>query len=112
MSVLETIEAIRSGLMWIGLWTLGLCLVALLACAISEKRHFCRFPWSRQARPSPEESGESAASPRPSRSVLVGIALLAIVCTLFGGGKMRSGGGRGATALPVFQSAHAGFWFT
>ncbi|MBQ7188876.1 MAG: hypothetical protein IJR99_05610, partial [Kiritimatiellae bacterium] len=30
----------------------------------------------------------------------MGIALLAIVCTLFGGGKMRSGGGRGATALP------------
>ena len=100
MSVIETIEAIRSGLMWIGLWALGLCLVALLGCAISEKRHFCRFPWSRQARPSPEGSGESAASPKPSRSVLVGIALLAIVCTLFGGGKMRSGGGRGATALP------------
>ena len=100
MSVIETIEAIRNGLMWIGLWTLGLCLVALLGCAISGKRH-CRFPWSRQARPSPEESGESAASPRPSRSVLVGIALLAIVCTLFGGGKMRNGGGgRGATALP------------
>ena len=100
MSVIETIEAVRSGLMWIGLWTLGLCLVALLGCAISEKRHSCLLPWSRQARPSPVESGESAASPRPSRSVLVGIALLAIVCTLFGGGKMRSGGGRGATALP------------
>ena len=75
MSVIETIEAIRSGLMWIGLLVLGLCLVALLGCAISGKRHFCRFPWSRQARPSPEESGESAASPKPSRSVLVGIAL-------------------------------------
>ena len=100
MSVLETIGTIRNGLMWIGLWALGLCLVALLGCAISGKRHSCRFPWSRHARPSPEGSGESAASPRPSRSVLVGIALLAIVCTLFGGGKMRSGGGRGATALP------------
>ena len=86
--------------MWVGLSALGLCLVALLGCAISGKRHSCRFPWSRQARPSPEGSGESAASPKPSRSVLVGIALLAIVCTLFGGGKMRSGGGRGATALP------------
>ncbi len=100
MSVIETIEAIRSGLMWICLSALGLCLVALLGCAISGKRHSCRFPWSRHARPSPVGSGESAASPRPSRSVLVGIALLAIVCTLFGGGKMRSGGGRGATALP------------
>ncbi len=100
MSVIETIEAFRSGLMWIGLLVLGLCLVALLGCVISGKRHSCRFPWSRQARPSPEGSGESAASPKPSRSVLVGIALLAIVCTLFGGGKMRSGGGRGATALP------------
>ena len=89
MSVIETIEAIRSGLMWIGLLVLGLCLVALLGCAISEKRHSCRFQWSRHARPSPEESGESAASPRPSRSVLVGIALLAIVCTLFGGGFER-----------------------
>ena len=50
--------------------------------------------------------------PEAKPSVLVGIALLAIVCTLFGGGKMRSVGGRGATALPVFQSAHVGFWFT
>ena len=54
MCVLETIEAIRSGLMCIDLWTLGLCLVALLGCAISGKQHSCRFPWSRQARPSPE----------------------------------------------------------
>ena len=100
MSVIETIGTIRNGLMWIGLSALALCLVALLGCAISGKRHSCRFPWSRQARPSPEGSGGSAASPRPSRSVLVGIALLAIVCTLFCGGKMRSGGGRGATALP------------
>ena len=100
MDILSTIETLRNGLMWIGLSALGLCLVALLACAISGKRHFCRFPWSRQARPSPGGSGESAASPKPSRSVLVGIALLTIVCTLFGGGKMRSGGGRGATALP------------
>ena len=40
MSVVETIGAIRNGLMWIGLWTLDLCLVALLACAISGKRHW------------------------------------------------------------------------
>ena len=57
--------------------------------SVSGKRHSCRFPWSRQARPSPEESGESAASPRPSRPILVGIALLAIVCTLCGGGFER-----------------------
>ena len=100
MNLLETIESFKNGLMWIGLWTLGSCLVALLGCAISGKRHFCRFPWSRQARPYPEGSGESAASPKLSRSALVGIMLLAIVCTLFGGGKMRSGGALGDRALP------------
>ena len=30
--------------MWIGLWTLDLCLVALLACAISGKRHYVDRP--------------------------------------------------------------------
>ena len=86
---------------------LGVCLAAwfvvLLVSVISRKRHSCRFPWSRQARPFPEGSGEGAASPRQGlgKTAWVGLLALAVACTALCG--KNTNGVQNLPPRPVLQ---------
>ena len=84
MSVIETIEAVRSGLMWIGLSALAAIAVGVVGAWLCRSASSV-VAWVWRSRPWFE------------KGVLIG---LLSVCILFGGEKMRSGGALGDRALP------------
>ena len=91
MSVIETIEAVRSGLMWIGLSALAAIAVGVVGAWLCRSASSV-VAWVWRSRPWFE------------KGVLIGLLSF---CVVFGSEKTRSGGGAlGDRALPSVGADH------